>query len=304
MAEDDDDACHEEPAINQYKTLVFRQFGVAYNAHSLPSTDQGRNANHKANGREYSPAPTSVAESNEDSCDNAADNSTNTKAPCKDHTRPVAVTDGPSNEVGVGLMTERPFDCVHNSAESSRVRSVGQGVKQSGALLRGEIELARCSIGNVDGNYSRDLLSKWLDRDCKIINECSQRLARVVYSQGCHLRSAFSKAPAAFVWNDLLVLEWRVEPLSLQAYSVGATLSLSLDGVLGGVLKGFPFTSATLAMGGAKSVPLKTAAVSALTFCFSGAPPVVACASCSACSADHTGARERSFGGSSEKRLA
>ena len=125
-------------------------------------------------------------------------------------------------------------------------------------------------------------------------------------SHGCHLRSAPWNAPAVFDWNDLLVVVFNVEAFSLHARSDGAELSLCfspLFGVLGGVLKGLPFTSTTLAIGGAKSVPLKTAAVSALICCLGPGVPWFACASISACSADHSGARARSFAGSSLKRL-
>ncbi len=120
---------------------------------------------------------------------------------------------------------------------------------------------------------------------------------------GCHLRSAPSKAPAALAWKDLLVFERSVEPVSLQAGSEGAMLSRSPFGVLGGVLNGLPFTSMTLATGGAKSVPLNTAAVSTLTCCLGPVCPCIACTSFSNCSTVHTGARARSFSGSSENRF-
>lgn len=71
------------------------------------------------------------------------------------------------------------------------------------------------------------------------------------------------------------MLEFSVEQFSLHARSDGAALSLYFSpfGVLGGVLKGLPFTSTTLATGGAKSVSLNTAAVSALIFCFGPGVP-------------------------------
>ena len=71
------------------------------------------------------------------------------------------------------------------------------------------------------------------------------------------------------------MLDINVEQFSLHARSDGATLSLYFSpfGVLGGVLKGLPLTSTTLAIGGAKSVPLNTAAVSALICCLGPGVP-------------------------------
>ncbi len=199
-------------------------------------------------------------------------------------------------------MTECPLNGADNGAECCGMSGDGQSVEQGRSLLGRDVELSRGSICYVDCNDARYFLSKRLDRDYHKVNHC-RNMNGIRCSHGCHLRSAPSKAPTALLWNDLLVVECKVEALSLHARSVGAVLALSLLGVLGGVLNGFPLTSTTLAEGGAKSVPLNTAAVSALTCCLSGAGPVLPCASISACSADHIGARARSFAGCSEKRL-
>lgn len=96
------------------------------------------------------------------------------------------------------------------------------------------------------------------------------------------------------------------EPLLLEPDSEFALLPLlSLVGVLGGVLNGSPFSSAVLAVCGAKPVPLNKAAVSRLIgFWPAGIAVWVASASASVCSTVHSGASARSFGGSSENRLA
>ena len=79
-------------------------------------------------------------------------------------------------------------------------------------------------------------------------------------------------------------------------------LSRSVVGVRGGVLKGLPLISATLALGGAKSVPLNTAAVWGLMV-FGANVFWLLNASASACSTVQTGAKARSPAGMASKRL-
>ena len=47
-------------------------------------------------------------------------------------------------------------------------RGVGgrsQGIKESGTLFRGEVQLALTSVGNVDGDDAIDFFTKRLDRN-------------------------------------------------------------------------------------------------------------------------------------------
>ena len=79
--------------------------GKTYHTHALPGSKECCNTKHEANGRKCSPASTSITESNEDRTDDTTKDAGNTKTTSEDDTRLIAVADGPSNEVGVSLMT-------------------------------------------------------------------------------------------------------------------------------------------------------------------------------------------------------
>ena len=53
--------------------------------------------------------------------------------------------------------------------------SIGQSVQQSRPLLRREVQLARCTIGYVDGNYACNFFSERLDCDCRNVSDNSPR---------------------------------------------------------------------------------------------------------------------------------
>ena len=110
-----------------------------YDTHALPGSDECCDTNHESNGREYPPASTSVTEGDENGTDDTTQDAGNSEATGKDHTGAVAVANGPSDEVGVGLVTQRPLNRVNNEAEGCRVGSVGQGVQKSRPLLCWEI---------------------------------------------------------------------------------------------------------------------------------------------------------------------
>ena len=91
--------------------------GMTYNAHPLPGCDESGNTNHEPNSREHSVATPCVAQSNKDSGDHAPKNAGKTEASGKDDARSVAVAYGPADEVGMGLMTKGPFNCMNNLGE-------------------------------------------------------------------------------------------------------------------------------------------------------------------------------------------
>ena len=134
-------------------------------AHSLPSSNERRNTDHEANRRENSPAPTSVAESNEDSGDETTYNSTDAQTTGENDARPVAVADSPADEVGMGLMAKRPFNGSDNGCESSWMCGIGKGVEKGRPFLSREVELARRAVGNIGGNDAGDFLTKRLYRN-------------------------------------------------------------------------------------------------------------------------------------------
>lgn len=78
---------------------------MTYDTHALPGRNECCNTNHEANGRKYSPAATGVTESDKNGTNDTTKDAGNTKTTGEDDTGSVAVANGPSNEVGVGLMT-------------------------------------------------------------------------------------------------------------------------------------------------------------------------------------------------------
>lgn len=61
----------------------------------------------------------------------------------KEYTRLVAITDGPSDEIGVRLAAQGGFDHVFNEGEGGGVCGVLESMEDSGAIAVGEIELTR-----------------------------------------------------------------------------------------------------------------------------------------------------------------
>lgn len=113
----------------RWQLRLIQGLNKTYDTHALPGSNECCNTNHEANGRNNSPAPTSVTESDESSTYDTTEDAGNTKATGEDDAGPVTVANGPSDKVGVGLVTQRPFDCVDDHSEGCRMSRVGQGVK-------------------------------------------------------------------------------------------------------------------------------------------------------------------------------
>ena len=88
----------------------------------------------------------------EDASDEATDNTKDTQASSEDDTWTVTIADRPADEVGVRLCSQRPFHCCEDGLECRWVCGVGKSVQQVGALLARQVELARCSVRNVNGD--------------------------------------------------------------------------------------------------------------------------------------------------------
>ena len=136
------------------------------NAHTLPSSDKRRDTDHEADGGKDPPAATGVAESDEDSGDDAAYNSGGAQTSGENNAWPVAVADGPADEVGMGLVTERPLDSSDDGCESTWMCGVGKGVEEGRPLFGREVKLARRAVSDVGSDDTGDFLAKRLYRDC------------------------------------------------------------------------------------------------------------------------------------------
>jgi hypothetical protein len=106
-----------------------------------------------------------VGESDEQINEYAEHDQTDTETTGEDDTRTVAIADGPANEVGVSLTTERPLNSSGNIAPRGGVSGVGEGMEERRAFPAREVELAGATIGDVDANDTVDLVTERLDSD-------------------------------------------------------------------------------------------------------------------------------------------
>jgi hypothetical protein len=134
----------------------------AYNTHALPCSKQGRDADEETQECQRSPASVGPTESDDDGIDQSANDATNTKPASKRLSRRVAVADGPADEVGVCLVAEGPLDSGNDFAESRRMGGDRKGLEEHRSLSGREIEFARATVGNVDGNDARNLFTEGL----------------------------------------------------------------------------------------------------------------------------------------------
>ena len=102
---------------------------VAYHTHALPGSKESGAAEHEEESGQGSPPASSSAESDDDSSNDSHDDEGDAKTPGKEDPRTVAIADGPSNEIGVSLMAEGPFDCVYYFSECRRMSGIGKSVE-------------------------------------------------------------------------------------------------------------------------------------------------------------------------------
>lgn len=136
---------------------------VENNAHSFPSSDQGRDTDHETDERQNTPGTASTTEGYEQGSGETTDDTGDAETTREDNTRAVAVADRPPDEVGMGLAPKRPLNCGNDVVERRRVGGILKSVKQGVALFGGKIELTAASIGDVNGNDTANLLAVGLD---------------------------------------------------------------------------------------------------------------------------------------------
>lgn len=105
------------------------------NTHALPCRNERGYANNEPDQGKHPPGTTSAAQRQDNCDDKTSDNATNAQSASEDNTGSIAVADGPTDEVGVGLAAQRPFDCGDHILEGRGVSGVLQSMKQSAALL-------------------------------------------------------------------------------------------------------------------------------------------------------------------------
>ncbi len=152
-----------------------------YHAHALPSGDQCRNANEPANGGEDAPAAAGAAERQQHGGDEAQRNRADAEAARKDDARPVAVADGPADEVRVRLSPQHVLNRRRYLAERRRVRRRADGAQHRRALARRQVELAPRALGQVCDNDAVDFLAERLDADCFFLFQIQLNQQRYIH---------------------------------------------------------------------------------------------------------------------------
>lgn len=133
--------------------------------HSLISCDESSNSNDPEEGGNGSDAAWGCGKREEDGPEEAGDYEEDAQATSKDDACTVAVTDGPADEVWVGLAAKRGLDCLVDVAEGGWVGGVLQSLQEDDALAGGEIKLAGSVLDDVSTDYAVNLLTEWLDSD-------------------------------------------------------------------------------------------------------------------------------------------
>lgn len=123
---------------------------VEDDAHTLPSRDEGSNPNSEADGGEDSPATPGVAQDDENGSEDATKDPCSSQTTGKDNSGAVTVANCPSDEVLVGLVTQRPFYCVDDSSKGRRMRRGSQGMQKTSTLFGGQVQLTWSTFCDVD----------------------------------------------------------------------------------------------------------------------------------------------------------
>lgn len=105
------------------------------NAHTLPGSDKGGDADDKAEETHDPPSTTCAAQGEDDAREKTSNDAANTQSSGENDTRAVAVADCPADEVGVSLATQRPLNGGDHVFESRWVSSVLQSVQQTSTLF-------------------------------------------------------------------------------------------------------------------------------------------------------------------------
>ena len=135
---------------------------VQDDTHTLPRRDEGCDADEPAKEWKHTPWAACKAECNEQVSDQAAQDTSNAETTSEDNAWPIAVADGPSDEVGVRLTAKRVLNRVGNNSESRRMGCVLQGVEYSCTLTAGQIQLTWAVLSNVYADDTVDLVAVWL----------------------------------------------------------------------------------------------------------------------------------------------
>ena len=137
-----------------------------HHAHALPRREQRRNTDQERQRRHDPPCPSRRAHRQQHGGEDAADDARGAEPAREEHPRPVAVADGPADEVGVGLAAQRPLDGAQHVLEGRGVRRRGERAQQALALFRRQVQLARRALGDVGGDDTLDFFAVRLDGDC------------------------------------------------------------------------------------------------------------------------------------------
>lgn len=133
--------------------------------HALIRSDEGSDTDDPEECSDGSDATWGCRKREEDSPEETGNDQEDAEAASEDDAGAVTVTDGPTDEVWVGLAAERGLDRLVDVAEGGWVGGVLQGLQEDDALAGGEVELAGGILDDISTDNAVNLLAKWLDGD-------------------------------------------------------------------------------------------------------------------------------------------
>lgn len=169
---------------------------VQDHTHAFPCCDECRDTKDPTDDRQHSPGTTRRAECDEQVCNEGEKYACDAQTSSKDHTRPIAVTNGPADEVRMGLFPQGILNRLRDIAKGRRMSSVLQSMEYSLSFFRREIELAGTVFGDVDADDPCYFFTVRLSRDW-IMSVLQKRQQFWQYKQGFHFMPASSNACSA-----------------------------------------------------------------------------------------------------------
>lgn len=130
--------------------------------------------------------------------DEAHDDVSDADIPYRENARPVAVTDRPTNEVGMGLPPEVSLDHIPYQGKGRRMRGVLKGMKDGRTITLGEIQFSGSVGGKIMVDDAVDFGPERLDSNYQACVSVTPYLVTKLNLQACQ----FNPACALASWTD------------------------------------------------------------------------------------------------------
>lgn len=151
---------------------------VEDDTHALPPSVQSSDTDEESQEGEGSPATVGRAQSHDHSENDTGDDTSNAETLGKCLSWCVTVANGPSDEVGMKLVTKSELDCGNDVLEG---RWVGRGrecFEQSCSLLAGQVEVSDTTVSDVNRDDAGDFFSEWLNGERLVRTDLLESVGR------------------------------------------------------------------------------------------------------------------------------